>query len=113
MNGNQIQVTSDDILVRPTFLPDGTLEGYFALLATDFANGTIRPSEGEIRSTPQEAVAEFTAHRWPELGARAFGRHWLATRSSYNSGSDFDDFAAAIGKAFPALLPDQHHSIAR
>jgi hypothetical protein len=115
MNTSQIQVTQDDILVRPVFGPDGTLEGYFAAHATDFTNGEVRAFSGEIRARPQEAVEAFAANKWPELGAFALGRRWIASRSrpgGYTE-SDFEDLVAAIGVAFPDLLPDRDYRIAR
>ena len=113
MKTTAIQVTQDDILVRPVFRPDGTLEGYFALLASATDGGTV-PYSGEIRGTPQEAVEAFAAQKWPELGALAFGRNWIATKAGPGGfkDSDFDCLVAAIGNAFPVLLPDRNYQIA-
>ena len=114
---SSIRVTQDDILVRASFDAAGALEGYFALRATDFAGAAVRPSEGELRATPQEAVATFLEDLWPEIAAEAFGRNWIASRAGgFNGGIAFDELVDALSEAFPSLSRkenDQSYAIAR
>lgn len=110
----QITITSDDILIRPWFSPNGTFDGYFAIAATDFADGFVQPSAGELSPTPQQAVEVFASVRWPELAAATIARHVIASfPNGYKPTEDFDEVLEAIRSAFPSFDADEAYDVAR
>jgi len=97
-----INATPDDILIRPYFLPDGTLEGYFANDATEIAEKPF--VSGEVQPTPQAALEKYLAEQWPEHGATAFAWRWIANRpGGYNGVNDFYALVAILDERFPGM----------
>lgn len=78
----QIEVTEDDILVRPWFNSLGDFLGYFANVATDI--GPEPFGSGDLLPTPQAALDKFLEDQWPEIAATAFSRRWIANRPNYD-----------------------------
>ena len=109
-----VPVTPDDLLVRPSYNRDGTIDGYYALPATDFADRPIQPAAGEIHPTPQGAIEVYLADRSPEFEAEAFARGWIASRpNGYIPDKDFDNLMEVVLAKFPNLSADQAHTIAQ
>jgi hypothetical protein len=110
----QIQITPSDLLVRPKYNPDGTIDGWFALPATDFADGSISPAPSEIQPTPQEAVKAYLAERSPEFEAETLARGLIATwAGGYNSDKHFESLVEKLSATFPKLSSDAAESVAR
>lgn len=108
-----IDVTRDDIIVRPFIDPDGKLRGFIAGLAHDFPYHHERELPESIPATPADALNEFVDERWPELAGLAVGRAWRARKTDYDPEKHFDDLLEVVRETCPELEVDRAFEIAR